>query len=113
MAMRKATAPRDLFPRKPEHATQRVMDAYVAFWAGRPSSEDCRLIITDLAIFSGYYNTTPTDVPLAITFSEQLIHAEGQRSVFGHMVSMMNPTIEEMENQAAAVRREIQSTNEG
>lgn len=76
--------------------------AYNAFRRGRATSDESDLIMTDLAIFSGYYNTTPSDLP-----AEQLKHAEGQRSVYGRILSFINPPAAELEELEAAVKREM------
>lgn len=95
-----------LNPRGPK-AVRRLHEAYVNFYAGRPSVEDCQLVITDLAKFSGYYNTTSPDASDAtVRFSE------GQRSVFGRIMILANPSRMTVDQIQQAVEEEMK-TDEG
>lgn len=90
-----------------EGYTLRLHEAYAAFMAGRPSSEDCELILVDLAYASGYYNTTSPDMP-----AEQVKYSEGMRAVYGRIVGLADmPLIEASEYRKAV--REVQLATGG
>lgn len=89
-------------------AIKRLHDAYIAFVAGRPSVEDCQLIMVDLANFSGYYNTTSPNASDAA-----LRYSEGQRSVFGRVMIMSNPALSIVDAIQRAVQEEMKTDETG
>jgi hypothetical protein len=74
------------------HAAEvRTRDAYVALVEGRPSKEDCQIILVDLALASGYYHTTHATMP-----AEQVKFCEGMRSVYGRIMRFANMPLDEV-----------------
>lgn len=91
-----------------EGASQQQVDvrlhgAYEAFLNGRPSKEDCEIILVDLASFSGYYNTTPQEMP-----AHELKYVEGMRAAVGRIFRLANMPFKELQALQAAVLREQQ-----
>lgn len=103
------TDARTVFDVLPEGATPlqadvRLVGAYKAFAAGRPSTDDCEIIMVDLASWSGYYNTTSLDAD-----TNQLRQIEGRREVFARIVRMADMPLKELRLLQAAVLQEQQT----
>lgn len=81
-----------------------LRSAYIAFRNGRATKQQADLIITDLAKYSGYYNTTSSSEP-----DHVLRHNEGGRELFGRVMRFMNPTLRELEALQRAVAEEMQT----
>lgn len=82
-------------------AELRLAQAYGAFARGKPSPEDCDLILVDLAMVSGYFS-----VPEPGIDNETLQHDGGARRVYGRIVRMVNMTPNELSGLIQAVVEE-------
>lgn len=83
-------------------AQHRLRTAYINVFTGRASREDADIVLVDLARVSGYYNTTSPQTP-----ADELKFYEGQRSVFGRIYSMINPSSRFMAELAKGVAAEM------
>lgn len=90
-----------------QSAEIRLITAYKAFIAGHPSSEDCEIILVDLASISGYYNTTLMDAP-----ADQVKFVEGMRTIVGRIFRMADTTMTEIRALQQSVLREQQARGE-
>lgn len=95
----------DLFDKvtKPAHTEQRLRIAYINVFTGRGNSaaEDKELVMTDLALTSGFFAVSD-----ASATDSELRFAEGQRALFGRIVRMTNPTPKEADAILKAMARE-------
>lgn len=82
----------------------RLAQAYGAFARGKPSAEDCELILVDLAMVSGYFS-----VPEPGIDNETLQHDGGARRVYGRIVRMINMTPNELSGLITAVIEETRA----
>jgi hypothetical protein len=89
------------------HADVRLVGAYKAFVEGKPSSDDCAIILVDLASFSGYYNTTSSDAS-----DRELRQAEGRREVYGRIVRLADMPLAELRQLQEAVLLEQRARGE-
>ena len=101
----------DVLPQEARDSTLqadvRLISAYKAFVAGRPSAEDCEIILVDLASFSGYYNTASPDLPAL-----ELKQTEGMRAAIGRIFRMADTPMTELRLLQQAVLREQQTRGE-
>jgi hypothetical protein len=87
--------------RRGPRATKTLKDAYQRVFSGHGSADDARLVLTDLAKFSGFMSVSPQGVA-----NEQLQYAEGQRSVYARIHDAIRMTPAEREWLEQAVRDE-------
>ena len=101
-----------LFPDNPRSAIaqERLRSAYEAVFGGFGGLEDAQIVASDLAAFTGFFNVNP---PGAST--NELYFSEGQRSVFGRILSYVNLPAPARAQLLEAVRVELAATenNEG
>lgn len=90
--------------RSHHQAELRLISAYKAFVAGSPSSEDCEIILVDLASISGYYNTTLMDTP-----ADQVKFVEGMRYAVSRIFRMADAPMTEIRALQSAVLQEQQA----
>lgn len=83
-------------------AQQKLREAYANVFSGNASREEADIVLVDLARTSGYYNTTSPQTP-----ADELKYYEGQRSVFGRIYQMINPTPRFMAELAKSVAAEM------
>ena len=78
-----------------------VANAYHAVFSGGSDAQQRDIVMVDLAAFSGFYGITPAGVdPDTRAFNE------GQRAVFGRIVSMLRMPPTERDAFEAVVRHE-------
>lgn len=68
-------------------ATEQLSRAYMTLF----QSEAGRLVLADLAEFSGFFKVIPSG-----TTPDQAMYCEGMRNVFGRILHYMQPTSEQM-----------------
>ena len=87
--------------RASRQANLRLVQAYRRLFSGKGDDADAKIVLADLATYSGFYRVFPSEVE-----DSTLRFTEGRRSVYGRVLRFLRLSEGELEDLEEAARQE-------